>query len=367
MELEVTGVAKQYKRGRVKALDSVSLTFTPGIYGLLGPNGAGKSTLLNILTGSLRADAGQVKWNGTEIAKIPLDYRKILGYAPQHQGLYEEFTANRFLWYLAALKGIPKKEAAKEIQEVLQVVGLSDQQNRRLGTFSGGMKQRILIAQALLGNPQLYEEFTANRFLWYLAALKGIPKKEAAKEIQEVLQVVGLSDQQNRRLGTFSGGMKQRILIAQALLGNPQLLILDEPTAGLDPQERIHIRNFISRISANRIVILATHVVQDIAGIAKEIILLGNGKVRMQGTPDEICSSLDGRVWEVRIPAGKASEISEQYLVSNLLEERSGMVQARLISETEPVIPEAAKAVPAPAGIEDVYLSLFDHRKEGRR
>ena len=153
MELEVTGVAKQYKRGRVKALDSVSLTFTPGIYGLLGPNGAGKSTLLNILTGSLRADAGQVKWNGTEIAKIPLDYRKILGYAPQHQGLYEEFTANRFLWYLAALKGIPKKEAAKEIQEVLQVVGLSDQQNRRLGTFSGGMKQRILIAQALLGNP----------------------------------------------------------------------------------------------------------------------------------------------------------------------------------------------------------------------
>ena len=299
MELEVTGVAKQYKRGRVKALDSVSLTFTPGIYGLLGPNGAGKSTLLNILTGSLRADAGQVKWNGTEIAKIPLDYRKILGYAPQHQGLYEEFTANRFLWYLAALKGIPKKEAAKEIQEVLQVVGLSDQQNRRLGTFSGGMKQRILIAQALLGNPQL--------------------------------------------------------------------LTLDEPTAGLDPQERIHIRNFISRISANRIVILATHVVQDIAGIAKEIILLGNGKVRMQGTPDEICSSLDGRVWEVRIPAGKASEISEQYLVSNLLEERSGMVQARLISETEPVIPEAAKAVPAPAGIEDVYLSLFDHRKEGRR
>lgn len=299
MELEVTGVAKQYKRGRVKALDSVSLTFTPGIYGLLGPNGAGKSTLLNILTGSLRADAGQVRWNGTEIAKIPLDYRKILGYAPQHQGLYEEFTANRFLWYLAALKGIPKKEAAKEIQEVLQVVGLSDQQNRRLGTFSGGMKQRILIAQALLGNPQL--------------------------------------------------------------------LILDEPTAGLDPQERIHIRNFISRISANRIVILATHVVQDIAGIAKEIVLLGNGKVRMQGTPDEICSSLDGRVWEVRIPAGKASEISEQYLVSNLLEERSGMVQARLISETEPVIPEAAKAVPAPAGIEDVYLSLFDHRKEGRR
>lgn len=299
MELEVTGVAKQYKRGRVKALDSVSLTFTPGIYGLLGPNGAGKSTLLNILTGSLRADAGQVKWNGTEIAKIPLDYRKILGYAPQHQGLYEEFTANRFLWYLAALKGIPKKEAAKEIQEVLQVVGLSDQQNRRLGTFSGGMKQRILIAQALLGNPKL--------------------------------------------------------------------LILDEPTAGLDPQERIHIRNFISRISANRIVILATHVVQDIAGIAKEIVLLGNGKVRMQGTPDEICSSLDGRVWEVRIPAGKASEISEQYLVSNLLEERSGMVQARLISETEPVIPEAAKAVPAPAGIEDVYLSLFDHRKEGRR
>lgn len=299
MELEVTGVAKQYKRGRVKALDSVSLTFTPGIYGLLGPNGAGKSTLLNILTGSLRADAGQVRWNGTEIAKIPLDYRKILGYAPQHQGLYEEFTANRFLWYLAALKGIPKKEAAKEIQEVLQVVGLSDQQNRRLGTFSGGMKQRILIAQALLGNPKL--------------------------------------------------------------------LILDEPTAGLDPQERIHIRNFISRISANRIVILATHVVQDIAGIAKEIILLGNGKVRIQGTPDEICSSLDGRVWEVRIPAGKASEISEQYLVSNLLEERSGMVQARLIFETEPVIPEAAKAVPAPAGIEDVYLSLFDHRKEGRR
>ena len=300
MRLEIVNITKQYRRGRVRALDSVSICFTPGIYGLLGPNGAGKSTLMNILTGGLRADTGQVRWNGTEIQKIPLPYRKTLGYAPQHQGIYEEFTANRFLWYLAALKGIPKKEAAVEIEQVLQVVGLTAQQNRRLGTFSGGMKQRVLIAQALLGDPQL--------------------------------------------------------------------LILDEPTAGLDPQERIHIRNFISRISTNRIVILATHVVQDVAGIAKEMILLGNGKVRMQGTPDEICSTLDGKVWEVRIPARQAAAISEQYLVSNLLEGRNGIVQARLISETEPVLPDATcPPVSVPAGIEDVYLSLFDHRREGRR
>lgn len=295
--LSVEHVTKTY--GSFTALEDISLTFTPGVYGLLAPNGAGKTTLIKMLTTLLFPTRGQILWDGEDIQALGAEYRGLLGYLPQQFGYYPNYTPRQFLRYAAALQCIPRREA-------------------------GG-------------------------------------------RIDHLLETVGLRDVADKKMKKFSGGMLQRVGIATAMLNDPQLLILDEPTAGLDPQERIHIRNFISRISANRIVILATHVVQDIAGIAKEIILLGNGKVRMQGTPDEICSSLDGRVWEVRIPAGKASEISEQYLVSNLLEERSGMVQARLISETEPVIPEAAKAVPAPAGIEDVYLSLFDHRKEGRR
>lgn len=205
-KLEIKGITKVYKKGAVKALDNFSVTLTPGVYGLLGPNGAGKSTLMNIITDNLNADGGEVVYDGENIKKLGKDYRAVLGYMPQQQGLYDDFTLNRFLWYMAALKGLKKKEAKEKITQLLETVNLTDAAHKKLGSFSGGMKQRALIAQALLNNPEI--------------------------------------------------------------------LILDEPTAGLDPKERIRIRNFISEIAEDKIVLISTHVVSDIEFIAKEIILL---------------------------------------------------------------------------------------------
>lgn len=182
--LELKDISKVYKNK--KALDQVSLTLTEGIYGLLGPNGAGKSTLMNIITGNIESDTGTVRWNGEEIRSLGEAYRSILGYAPQQQGLYD--------------------------------------------TFSG------------------------RRFLSYMATLKGIPRKEMKDEIERVLSYVNLSDMADRLIGTYSGGMKQRILIAQAILGDPKLIVMDEPTAGLDPKERVRIREKIAAIAGDRII-----------------------------------------------------------------------------------------------------------------
>ena len=200
MELQTDSVTKLYDKGKVKALDGFTMKFTPGIYGLLGPNGAGKSTFMNILTANLNADSGQVLWNGDDILKAGRSYRSCLGYMPQQQNLYDDFTGDEFLWYMAALKGLKKKEAAARIEEMIKAVNL---ENARY-----------------------------------------------------------------RKLRGYSGGMKQRILIAQAMLNDPDLLIMDEPTAGLDPNERIRITNFISQMTQGKIVIFATHVISDIEFIA---------------------------------------------------------------------------------------------------
>jgi len=218
--LELFEITKKYKDKL--ALNNISLTLDNGIYGLLGPNGAGKSTLMNVITGNIQPSSGNIIWNGKDIKQLKSEYRSILGYAPQQQGLYDSFSGRRFLSYMAALKGISKKEMPYEI----------------------------------------------NRALSY----------------------VNMTEKADKAIGTYSGGMKQRILIAQAILGNPKLIILDEPTAGLDPKERVRIRERIETLSGDKIILVSTHVVSDIESIANEIILIKNGNIIDRDTVNALCS-----------------------------------------------------------------------------
>ncbi len=222
--LEISQITKRYKDKL--ALDQVSLALEPGVYGLLGPNGAGKSTLMNIISGNLRPTGGQVRWEGKEIRALGAAYRSILGYAPQQQGMYEHFSGMRFLSYMAALKGIPGKEQPAELERVLRFVNL-----------------------------------------W---------------------------DERKRPVSAYSGGMKQRVLIAQAVLGNPRCVILDEPTAGLDPRERVRIREQIRALSGDRIILVSTHVVSDIEPIAAEILLLKAGRLEDRGSVEALCGKYGG-------------------------------------------------------------------------
>lgn len=217
--LEIQNITKRY--GEKMALDHADLQLSEGVYGLLGPNGAGKSTLMNIITGNLTPDEGAVLWQGQPIQTLGAGYRRILGYAPQQQGLYNGFTGRRFLSYMGTLKAIAKKDLPGEIDAVSDYVNLSD-------------------------------------------------KLDAP-------------------IGTYSGGMKQRLLIAQAMMGDPKLLILDEPTAGLDPRERVRIREKIHALAEGRTILLATHVVSDIQSIAKEIIILKAGRIADKNTVASLC------------------------------------------------------------------------------
>ena len=289
MKLEIQNLSKSY--GEVKALKDVSLTLENGIYGLLGPNGAGKSTLIHLLTDNLHRDSGNIYWNGKEMQTLGKEYRKALGYMPQQQGYYKDFSAQAFLLYMAQLKGMKKKEAKAAVEELLTVVNM----------------------------------------------------KEHAKE----------------RMGAFSGGMKQRILLAQALLNNPQILILDEPTAGVDPQERIRIRNFISEIAKDKIVILATHIVSDVEAIAKEIVLLKKGVMIEKGTPCELLKKIENSVFELQISQTQLVEIQKKYVISNLRHTTEGLV-AKIITATPP-----SGARPTTANLEDVYLYYFEEEHLG--
>lgn len=285
-ELRLSGVSKVYPNGK-KALKGVSLVFTPGIYGLLGPNGAGKSTMFNIITGGLRATGGEVSYLGKSIKELKREYKKCLGYMPQQQGIYECFTGRQFLWYMAALKGMKKKAAAEQINTLLEVV-----------------------------------------------SLKAV---------------------ENRKLGSYSGGMKQRILLAQALLDDPGILILDEPTAGLTPKERIRIRNFISEIAKDKIVIIATHVVQDIECIAKDIVLLGDGNVIDEGRPKELMQKLHGSVWEMTVTAEVLPQIQREYCVSNIVSVGDEF-RVRIVSEEG-----GSGFSEAEPSLEDAYLYHFQY------
>jgi len=288
MELALNCISKTYKKGSVKALDNFSVTLTPGVYGLLGPNGAGKSTLMNIITDNLNADGGEVVYGGGKIKKHGKDYRAVLGETPQQQGLYDDFTLNRFLWYMAALKGLKKKEAKEKITQLLETVNLTDAAHKKLGSFSGGMKQRALIAQALLNNPEI--------------------------------------------------------------------LILDEPTAGLDPKERIRIRNFISEIAEDKIVLISTHVVSDIEFIAKEIILLKKGQLISHDSPNKLTKELENKVFEVEIQREDLKYFQDNYRVSNLCHNDNSII-VRIVTDNPPTDCQYTTAKPT---LEDLYLYIFE-------
>ncbi len=282
MKLELLNLTKQY--GNFTALDHVNITFTEGIYGILGANGAGKSTMMNLLTDNIPRTEGQILFDGTEILKLGKDFRRVLGYMPQQQGYYEHMTAQTFLSYMADLKAIPKREARAEIEKLLEITNLSDVRHKKLGGYSGGMKQRVLLAQALLGDPKV--------------------------------------------------------------------VILDEPTAGLDPKERIRIRNFISSLSRGRIILLATHIVSDIESISDQILMMKHGLVVGVDTPANLVDSVADKVKELPCEPGNLEAMQEKYKVGNVFQ-RQGETWVRVVGDK---LPEGGQFVPDHLTLEDVYL-----------
>jgi len=283
LQLQIDNLSKQYSAS-TWGLKSVSLQLRPGVLGLLGPNGAGKSTLLRILATVTRPTSGQVRWNGVDVLSTPDPLRSVLGYLPQDFGVYPNLSATEFLEYLAAVKGLDKARARKRIPELLAVVNLTDARHR---------------------------------------PLRG-----------------------------FSGGMRQRVGIAQALLNDPELLIVDEPTAGLDPEERVRFRNFLSELSGERIVILSTHIVSDIEAISTDIAILSQGQLLAHESPEALLASVNGRVWEVIVPSVKLPELQRQHLVSSTAH-RSDGVHARVVSDSPP----ARQATLLEPSLEDAYLA----------
>ena len=265
MKLTVDKIVKSY--GDHVVLNNVSFTMDNGVYGLLGANGAGKSTLINIIVRLLSPDSGAVYCDGIDITKLGGDYYDRIGYLPQY--------------------------------------------------------------------PRLYKNFTAFEFLQYMGELKGLKKADCNKHITELLELVNLSGDRNKKIGAFSGGMRQRLGIAQAILNDPQLLILDEPTAGLDPRERIRFRNILSALSADRIVLIATHIVPDIEHIAKNVILIGNGNVLCQSTPDQLVNEMRGRVHEIVVPVNETQNYLSKYCISNAVFEESGY-RLRIVGDSFP-------------------------------
>jgi ABC-type multidrug transport system ATPase subunit len=284
MTLHFEKIDKSY--GKNHALVHFTATLTPGIYALMGPNGSGKSTLINILTDNLKADSGEITYDGENTLKMGVKFREKLGFMPQYPGMYPNFTIEKFLWYMATLKGLKKDDAARQIAEVLEAVELAD-----------------------------------------------IP---------------------NRKISALSGGMKQRLALAQAVLGDPEILILDEPTAGLDPKQRIAIRNYIAKIALEKIVLIATHVVSDVEYIAKEVIFLKKGQITDLAPAHELAAKIDGKVWEVTCRSEEVAKLQQTYRVINIAQTDTG-VTLRVLSETAP---EGEAKTVAPT-LEDYYLWVF--------
>jgi ABC-2 type transport system ATP-binding protein len=291
MQLLVENLSKNY-RGGVQALRGVRLPLSAGVLGLLGPNGAGKSTLMRILATVTQPSSGRVLWNGEDIAADPDSLRDVLGYLPQDFGVYPNLSALEFLEYLAAVKGVPAAPARKRIAALLELVNLTD----------------------------------------------------AAR----------------RPLGGYSGGMRQRVGIAQALLNDPQLLIVDEPTAGLDPEERVRFRNLLSELSGERIVILSTHIVSDVEAVATSIAILSHGQLLAHGAPESLLAGVTGKVWEVVCPTAQLSALTGSCLVTSTAHRADG-VHARVVADAPP----ASRARPLEPSMEDAYLAVLSAHRAG--
>ena len=295
MELQLEHLSKTY--GTVQALKDISYTFKPGIYGILGANGAGKSTMINLITDNVARDkgsaGGSILYDGQDILKLGSRFRGIIGYMPQQQGFYEDFSPKAFLRYMAEIKGIKGKNE----------------------------------------------------------------KEQTVKEqIDELLEVVNLTGVAYKKIGGFSGGMKQRVLLAQALLGDPDILILDEPTAGLDPKERIAIRNYIAELSRNKIILFATHVVSDIECIADYVLLLKKGEIIAMGTPVELIEKMHGKVAEITCTLDEVGKLQEKYHIGNIRQRKNG-IALRLVGDE---LPDEAVMVDENIDLEDVYLYYFE-------
>jgi ABC-2 type transport system ATP-binding protein len=284
MNLSISHLSKQYRRD-FWGLRDFDLELGPGVTGLLGPNGAGKSTLMRMLATITRPTQGTVLWNGVDIIKSPDVLRGVLGYLPQDFGIYPNLSGLEFLEYMAAIKGLDSRLARRRIEELLVLVNLVD----------------------------------------------------AAR----------------RPLGGYSGGMKQRVGIAQALLNDPQLLIVDEPTVGLDPEERLRFRNLLSDLSGERIVLLSTHIVSDVEAIATEIVILNQGRSLQQAAPEKLLELLAGRVWQWTVPSTELPALKQKFIISSTVRRADGL-QVRVVSASAP----APEAQPSPPSLEDVYLQL---------
>lgn len=284
MQLQIENLSKSY--GSNKALNGFTATLEPGIYALLGPNGSGKSTFMNLLTDNLKKDAGRILRDGKDIRENMAAYREKIGFMPQYSGMYPNFTLSEFLWYVARLKGLDRKSAQKQITELLRAV-----------------------------------------------------------ELDSVA---------DKKIKSMSGGMKQRLSLAQALLGDPELLILDEPTAGLDPKQRIAIRNYIAQVALNKIVLIATHVVSDVEFIAREIIMLKKGVIVDRDTTDRLAEKVQGKVFTVLTDEQGLADLQKQYRVTNIQKTPAG-IRVRILCEQEPDPAwETVKGT-----LEDYYLLLF--------
>jgi len=291
MRLSIDSLSKRYRSG-VQALSDFTMDLGPGVHGLLGPNGAGKSTLMRILATVIRPSGGRAMWNGADIVREPDRLRAELGYLPQDFGVYPNLNPVEFLAYIAAAKGLDP----------------------------GATRKRIDV----------------------------------------LLELVNLVDARKRPLGGFSGGMRQRVGIAQALLNDPRLLIVDEPTAGLDPEERVRFRQLLSDLSGERIVILSTHIVSDVEAVASSIALIAKGRLLVQDTTENLLRSLEGRVWEWLVPAEKLAAVRAMHLVTGLVRRGDG-VQLRLVAEGAPD-PAARRASPS---LEEVYLAHIGAARDG--